>query len=71
MPPKKRNKENSGLPARWRHKHGAYYYRVPEELKDQWEGRSEFRLGGSLSEAHRTWADRLELTQDVEQYPFS
>lgn len=62
MPPRKRNKENDGLPKRWRYYHGAYYYRVPEGQEDQWDGKKQFRLGSSLSDAYRAWADRLEHT---------
>ena len=40
MPPKKRNKENTGLPARWRWKDGAYRYRVPSGQEDLWEGKN-------------------------------
>lgn len=60
MPPKKRNNENRGLPSRWRHYHGAYYYRVPPGLERLWDGKTQFRLGASLSEAYRVWAGRLE-----------
>lgn len=65
MPPKKRTKDNLGLPPRWRHKHGAYYYRVPPGLESQWGGKKEYRLGSTLVEAHRIWADKLELTTDA------
>ena len=65
MTPKPRNKENNGLPARWRHKHGAYYYRVPIELKELWDGKNEFRLGKTLNEAYKVWAQRLELHSDA------
>ena len=37
-----RNKGNMGLPARWRHYHGAYYYRVPPGLESQWDGRTQY-----------------------------
>jgi integrase len=60
VPPRKRNKENGGLPNRWRHYHGAYYYRVPAGQEAQWDGKKQFRLGSNLSEAYRVWADRLE-----------
>jgi len=44
--------------------HGAYYYRVPPGLEHQWDGKKQFRLGVSLPEAYRTWADRMELRGD-------
>jgi integrase len=63
--PKPRRLENRGLPAGWRLKHGAYYYRVPNPLRDLWDGKTEYRLGKTLSEAYRTWAARLELYSDA------
>lgn len=65
MTPKPRRSENVGLPARWRLKHGAYYYRVPEDQAHLWDGKKEFRLGKSLNEAYRTWATRLDLYSDA------
>jgi integrase len=65
MAPKPRNPENFGLPARWRYKHGAYYYRVPDDLIELWDGKKEYRLGKSLNEAYRVWADKLELFSDA------
>ena len=56
---KKRNKEHRGLPNRWRFKDGAYRYRVPAGQEHQWDGKSEFKLGVTLSEAHRTYAGRI------------
>ncbi len=66
MPPKKRNKENTGLPARWRWKDGAYRYRVPSGQEDLWEGKTEFKLSKSYPEALRVWANRLEIEKDAE-----
>lgn len=59
--PRKRNAENKGLPARWRQIHGAYYYRVPDGLEDRWDGKKQFRLGASLPEAYKVWAERIEV----------
>lgn len=60
MPPRnKRNRENAGLPDRWRYRHGAYYYRVPPGMEQYWDGKKEFRLGSSLAEAHRVYAIRI------------
>lgn len=56
---KRRNKENDGLPRRWRYYHGAYYYRVPPGQEAAWGGKKQFRLGTSLSDAHRAFADRV------------
>jgi integrase len=66
MAPKPRLDSNKGLPAGWRHKHGAYYYRPPVQLRDLWEGKTEYRLASSLSEAYRVWADKLELYSDAQ-----
>lgn len=65
MPRKRIRLENKGLPARWRVRHGAYYYDVPEHLRHLWDGKREFRLGGNLPEAYRVWAARLELHHTV------
>lgn len=59
MSPRKRNKENSGLPARWRYRNGSYCYMVPPGLEKHWNNKKEFRLGRSLSEAYKTWSERL------------
>lgn len=57
--PKPRNKENRGLPMRWQWTRGAYYYRVPEDLKHKWDGKDKFRLGKTLPEAFKVWASRI------------
>lgn len=59
--PQKRNPENKGYPPRWRVLHGAIYYRVPKGLESKWDGKQLFRLGKTPSEAHRAWADRVEV----------
>ena len=56
---RKRNAENRGLPARWRHYHGSYYYQVPPGLETRWDGKKQFRLGATLAEAYKIWADRI------------
>jgi hypothetical protein len=61
MTPQKRNKQHQGLPRNWRQKHGAYYYRVPKRERDRWDGKTEFRLGKTLAEAYRTYADWQEV----------
>ena len=66
MAPKPRRQENRGLPAPLGGlKHGAYYYRVPDDLAELWDGKKEFRLGKTLNEAYRTWAEKLELYSDA------
>lgn len=62
---KRQLKENNGLPKRWRYRFGAYYYRVPPGDEELWEGKKDFKLGKTLPEALRVWADRLELMSDV------
>jgi len=57
--PRPRKPEHRGLPARWIHQHGAYYYLVPHGLEVHWSGKKLFRLGSTLPEAYRLWADRL------------
>lgn len=60
MSPRARSPENRGLPARWRHTHGAYYYQVPPGLEHLWNGKQLFRLGSSLKEAYQAWTERIE-----------
>lgn len=64
--PVPRKKENKGLPARWRYKHAAYYYRVPIHLREYWDGKSEFLLGKTLIAAHRTWVQRAAIYEDAQ-----
>lgn len=56
---RKRLPHNQGLPARWRFLHNAYYYAVPPGLEKHWDGKKLFRLGGTLNEAYRVWAQRI------------
>lgn len=60
--PKKRSKENAGLPSRWSKKHGAFYFQVPKGLEKFWDNKRWFRLGTTLPEAYRTWAERADKT---------
>lgn len=57
--PRKRNAENKALPSRWRFTRNAYYYQVPLGLEHLWDGKKTFKLGSSLPEAYRAWAERL------------
>lgn len=63
--PRKRSARNAGLPSRWSHDSGAYYYYVPEGLEAYWDGKRRFRLGATLAEAHRTWAERAERESNI------
>ena len=65
MSPKRRNTENRHLPARWRFKHGAYYFRVPANAKHLWDDKTEFRLGSTIQEAYREYANRVEMFIDA------
>lgn len=58
-----RNPENKGLPARWKHEHGAYFYQVPKGQETAWDGKKKFRLGATLSESYRKWADRIGVVE--------
>jgi integrase len=57
--PRTRNSENRGYPKSWRFRYDAYYYRVPKGQEHFWDGKKEFHLGRSLSEASAEWAKRL------------
>jgi hypothetical protein len=57
--PRTRNSENRGYPKSWRFRYDAYYYRVPKGQEHMWDGKKEFHLGQSLSEASTEWAKRL------------
>ena len=57
--PRKRNRDHKGLPQRWRWKNGAYRYLVPKGHEHHWDGKTEFKLGKTLSEAHIVYAGRL------------
>lgn len=63
--PKSRKPENKGLPKSWQIKHAAYYYRVPKGMESRWDGKQMFRLGSTLPEAYRVWAERLDRQQNV------
>ena len=63
--PKKRLPENKKLPEGWRYKHNAYYYRVPTLCKDKWDGKTEYRLGKTLADAHRAWAAKMEVYKEI------
>jgi integrase len=60
MSPRKRSSENRGLPLRWQHHHGTYYYRVPPGQEHVWDGKRRFPLGKTLAEAYQTWVARMK-----------
>lgn len=62
MPRYKRKPENRPFPKGWVKKHGAIYFRVPADVREQWDDKSWFRLGETTTEAYRTWAMRLGRT---------
>ena len=61
---RQRNSDALGLPSRWRWKNGAYRYRVPPGQEDFWDGKSEFKLGTTKSEAFQVFGARIESTPD-------
>lgn len=63
--PRARRPENRGLPSRWRLDHGAYYYQVPPGSERAWDGKKSFRLGSTLPESYRIWADRIGAIENA------
>ncbi len=63
--PRPRLARNKGLPARWQHTHGAYYYRVPPGQESAWGGKRRFRLGKTLPEAYKAFAERVDAPERV------
>jgi hypothetical protein len=61
--PRARNPENLGYPKSWRFRYNAYYYRVPKGQEHLWDGKKEFKLGRSLSEAAAEWARRVHRVE--------
>ena len=72
MSPKKRRRENRGLPKRWRIRSGKYRYLIPEGQSHHWDDlKYEFTLGETLAEAHAVFAERMarveaEFSADLE-----
>ncbi len=50
-----------GMPTRWAHRHGAFYYRPREHERAAFDGKAWFRLGKTYHEALRAFADRMEI----------
>lgn len=65
MAPKPRKKENRKLPTNWQYRYGAYYYRVPAKVRHLWDGKTEYRLGKTLAEAHAEFARRVGYEGNV------
>lgn len=63
MTPRKRNKENEGLPKRWRIRAGKYRYLPPKDQRHHWDDLSEFTLGSTLSEAYRVFSERMAIVE--------
>lgn len=59
MSPKPRSSDNKDLPKGWRRKGQSIYYRVPRGAEHHWDGKTEFKLGKSLAEAHATFSERI------------
>lgn len=60
-------KENKGLPQRWRFRRGAYSYQIPPRRREEFGGKYEIRLGKTLQEAYRKWAEICE-PKDIETF---
>lgn len=67
----RKRKNQTGLPSRWEHDHGAYFYRVPESLRDRWEGKTKYLLGHTLAEAYHTWYTRVEYAGHTMSHVFA
>lgn len=63
--PRRRNPENRHLPSRWKHEHGAYFYQVPPGLESLWDGKKKYRLGATLPEAYKVWAERVGRNENA------
>lgn len=63
--PRTRSEATKGLPPRWRVIGSAYYYQVPEDQRDRWDGKVTFKLGDSLGDAYKVWAQRMGAVKDA------
>ena len=63
--PRPRSAHNKHLPKGWAHEHGAYFYSVPRGLESMWDGKRRFRLGVTLPEAYRVWAERIGRNENA------
>ena len=64
--PLTRKPENRGLPVRWQHTHGAYYFRVPPGSEHLWDGKKRFLLGKTLPDAYKIYAERIVAAADAQ-----
>lgn len=62
---RQRNKENRGLPTRWQHRHGAYYYFVPSGQEAAWDGKKLYRLGNTLPDAYKEFSRRVGFQENA------
>lgn len=63
--PRKRNKENLGLPKRCRWSGKTIFYRVPPGLEKYWDGKKSFPLGKTPAQAFTELGKRLEAPKQV------
>jgi integrase len=63
--PRPRSAHNKHLPKGWAHEHGAYFYSVPRGLESLWDGKRRFRLGTTLPEAYKVWAERVGRNENA------
>lgn len=64
MSPRKRSKAQQGLPTRWRFRKNFYWYLPREGERPYFDNKVEFKLGRTLAEAHRVFAERIALLTD-------
>lgn len=69
MSPQKRNRLNKGLPPGWRKRKGFYWLRTTKRNRNLFDGKSEFPLGRTLSEAYRVYGARIEATHVTDTMP--
>lgn len=63
--PRPRSARNKHLPKGWAIEHGAYFYSVPLGLESLWGGKRRFRLGTTLPEAYKVWAERVGRNENA------
>lgn len=66
MARKRTLKNNKGLPTGWRLYVGSYRYQVPKAQRHLWDGKTQFTLGKTLSEAYRVFSERMRLHEQAE-----